>query len=418
MGFTSRIRRKWNLFRLTDNVALSSELSTHSTPYFTPRSTAFTSVPAESVVAKLYSQIAIDAASVTFRHIRVDSSGNYVENYSSSIGDCMAFRPNVDQTWADFMQDLVWTMFTYGAACIVPVDTSDNPVDTESFEVYTMRIGRVVQWYPRSVKIDLYDDREGDHKQIILPKEIVAIVANPLYDVMNKPNSDLQRLLQKLSYLDAIDTQSASGKLDVIIQLPYTVNNDLRTKRAKARQKDLERQLAGSRYGVAFTERGESVVQLNRPANNNLMDQVKWLTEQVYSSLGISEEVFTGKASESQMLMYYNRTVNPILQGVAVAMSVAFLSRTARTQGQRIRWFRDPFKLVPMSAVGDLVQALTSAEVMTSNEARPKIGLPLSNDPQADKLVNSNINQTGSRPSLSVPRPEEEDPVQNGRNEP
>ena len=296
-------------------------------------------------------------------------------------------------------------MFEQGAAALVAVDTSADPLTTDSYDIDSLRVGRVTQWYPRYVEVDVYDDREGRRRRVILPKEVVAIVNNPLYEVMNKPNSDLQRLINKLSILDAIDKQSGSGKLDVLIQLPYVVNSELRSKRARARQIELEQQMDNSKYGFAFLDPGGQVIQLNRASTNNLMDQVTWLTNQVYSSLGVGEEVFNGKATELQMLTYYNRTVNPILDEIVKAMTGTFLGRTARSQGQRVAWFRDPFRLVPMGQLGDLAQALTSAEIMSSNEVRDKIGLIMSNDPRADELVNANINNQSSSDRPSVARP-------------
>jgi hypothetical protein len=401
MAITDRIRRAWSAFKLEGRVpddvgAVSTGQSRSMFPSF---------VSKDSIVAKLYNQIALDVASVSFKHVRVNESGAYASDKTSRLGERLSLYANIDQTWDRLVQELVWTMFENGSAALVAVDTSKDPTSTDSYEIDSLRVGRVSKWYPRHVEVDLYDDRSGQRKQIVLPKEVVAIVNNPMYEVMNRPNSDLQRLISKLSILDAIDKQSGSGKLDVLIQLPYVVNSELRAKRAKLRQEELEQQMENSKYGFAFLDPGGQVIQLNRASTNNLMDQVTWLTNQVYSSLGVSEEVFMGKATELQMLTYYNRTVNPILDEIAKAMTGTFLGRTARAQGQRIAWFRDPFRLVPMGQLGDLAQALTSAEIMSSNEVRDKIGLIASEDPRANELVNANINnrQTADRPSVARP---------------
>ena len=401
MAITDRIRRAWSAFKLEGRVpddvgAVSAGQSRNVFPSFMSK---------DSIVAKLYNQIALDVASVAFKHVRVNESGAYAGDRTSRLSERLSLYANIDQTWDRLVQELVWTMFENGSAALVAVDTSADPTSTDSYEIDSLRVARVSNWYPRHVEVDLYDDRSGQRKQIVLPKEVVAIVNNPMYEVMNRPNSDLQRLISKLSILDAIDKQSGSGKLDVLIQLPYVVNSEMRAKRAKLRQEELEQQMENSKYGFAFLDPGGQVIQLNRASTNNLMDQVTWLTNQVYSSLGVSEEVFMGKATELQMLTYYNRTVNPILDEIAKAMTGTFLGRTARSQGQRIAWFRDPFRLVPMGQLGDLAQALTSAEIMSSNEVRDKIGLIASEDPRADELVNANINnrQTADRPSVARP---------------
>lgn len=402
MAISDRIKRAWSAFRLEGRspADLGGSATSGRTSYIFP-----SGVSKDGIVSKLYNQIALDVAGVSFKHVYVNESGSYVSDKNSRLAERLSLYANIDQTWERLVQELVWTMFENGAAAIVAVDTSSDPLATDSYDIDSLRVGRVTQWYPRYVEVDVYDDREGRRRRVILPKEVVAIVNNPLYEVMNKPNSDLQRLINKLSILDAIDKQSGSGKLDVLIQLPYVVNSELRSKRARARQQELEQQMENSKYGFAFLDPGGQVIQLNRASTNNLMDQVTWLTNQVYSSLGVGEEVFNGKATELQMLTYYNRTVNPILDEIVKAMTGTFLGRTARSQGQRVAWFRDPFRLVPMGQLGDLAQALTSAEIMTSNEVRDKIGLIMSDDPRADKLVNANINNQSSSDRPSVARP-------------
>lgn len=402
MAISDRIKRAWSAFRLEGRspADLGGSATSGRTSYLFP-----SGVSKDGIVAKLYNQIALDVAGVSFKHVYVNESGSYVSDKDSRLAERLSLYANIDQTWERLVQELVWTMFEQGAAALVAVDTSADPLTTDSYDIDSLRVGRVTQWYPRYVEVDVYDDREGRRRRVILPKEVVAIVNNPLYEVMNKPNSDLQRLINKLSILDAIDKQSGSGKLDVLIQLPYVVNSELRSKRARARQIELEQQMDNSKYGFAFLDPGGQVIQLNRASTNNLMDQVTWLTNQVYSSLGVGEEVFNGKATELQMLTYYNRTVNPILDEIAKAMTGTFLGRTARSQGQRVAWFRDPFRLVPMGQLGDLAQALTSAEIMSSNEVRDKMGLIMSNDPRADELVNANINNQSSSDRPSVARP-------------
>ena len=402
MAISDRIKRAWSAFRLEGRspADLGGSATSGRTSYLFP-----SGVSKDGIVAKLYNQIALDVAGVSFKHVYVNESGSYVSDKNSRLAERLSLYANIDQTWERLVQELVWTMFEQGAAALVAVDTSADPMTTDSYDIDSLRVGRVTQWYPRYVEVDVYDDREGRRRRVILPKEVVAIVNNPLYEVMNKPNSDLQRLINKLSILDAIDKQSGSGKLDVLIQLPYVVNSELRSKRARARQIELEQQMDNSKYGFAFLDPGGQVIQLNRASTNNLMDQVTWLTNQVYSSLGVGEEVFNGKATELQMLTYYNRTVNPILDEIVKAMTGTFLGRTARSQGQRVAWFRDPFRLVPMGQLGDLAQALTSAEIMSSNEVRDKIGLIMSNDPRADELVNANINNQSSSDRPSVARP-------------
>ena len=402
MAISDRIKRAWSAFRLEGRspADLGGSATSGRTSYIFP-----SGVSKDGIVSKLYNQIALDVAGVSFKHVYVNESGSYVSDKDSRLAERLSLYANIDQTWERLVQELVWTMFEQGAAALVAVDTSADPLTTDSYDIDSLRVGRVTQWYPRYVEVDVYDDREGRRRRVILPKEVVAIVNNPLYEVMNKPNSDLQRLINKLSILDAIDKQSGSGKLDVLIQLPYVVNSELRSKRARARQIELEQQMDNSKYGFAFLDPGGQVIQLNRASTNNLMDQVTWLTNQVYSSLGVGEEVFNGKATELQMLTYYNRTVNPILDEIVKAMTGTFLGRTARSQGQRIAWFRDPFRLVPMGQLGDLAQALTSAEIMSSNEVRDKLGLIMSNDPRADELVNANINNQSSSDRPSVARP-------------
>lgn len=411
MSLVSRIKRAFSAFALYDKQPSdrSANFSVGNSTYSYMRS-AFRPSP-ETFTTKLYNQMAIDVANAKFRHIVVDQNECYVDDYASTFSDCMKYMANIDQTWARFIQDLIWTMFDYGAAAIIAVDTSANPMTTDSYDISSLRVGRVVNWYPRHVKVEVYNDQTGSKQELTIDKGLVGIVQNPLYMVMNQPSSDLKRLLHKLTILDAIDEQSGSGKLDIILQIPYAVDSARKESRAIARRTLLEKQIANSKYGVAYIDSTEKITQLNRPATNNLMDQVTWLTEQVYSSLGLTPEVFQGKASEQQMLVYQSRTINPILNEIATVLSATFLSANARGRGQRIMWFRDPFEVVPMTQMGKLAQEFTSSEVMTANEVRSRIGFRQSKEATADKL--SNPYTSTSRPSYgsqpAIPEPTEEE---------
>lgn len=353
-----------------------------------------------SIVTKIYNQISIDVSTASIRHVNLGQNGRYESDRDTDLARCLTLRPNIDQTAARFFQDLVWTMFDDGYCAVVPVDTSADIRTTSGFDVKSMRVGKIMNWYPRHIEIELYNDRTGNREKLTLPKENVAVINNPIYEVMNRPNSDLRRLIEKLRMLDAIDKQSASGQLDLIIQLPYEVRSDLKVEQAQRRRNDIERQLADSQHGIAYIGSTENITQLNRPVTNNLMEQIKYLTGQVYSSLGLTEEVFSGTATEQVMLNYYNRTVNPILDEIVSAFSWAFLSQTARSQGQAIRWFRSPFALVPMSQFAEIATQFTSAEISTSNEIRSELGWKPADDPNADQLRNANINTVDNQPGL------------------
>ena len=368
-----------------------------------------------SIVTKLYNQISLDVSSVAFRHVRVDVDGLYMEDIPSTLRSLLQGKANIDQTFSRFVQQACLTMFEHGSVAIVADETDVDPRTTESFSVHSLRCGRVVQWRPRWVDIELYNDRTGEFQTVTLPKDRVAIAINPKYDVMNKPLSDLQRLVSKLTILDAIDKQSSSGKLNLIIHLPYAVSTDRQKKRTESRRAFIEEQMAQSQYGIAYTDATEKVTQLNTAANNNMMEQVTWLTKQVYSALGITESVFDGTATEATMRTYYNRTVNPILDEIVTTMTAAFISRKAFGQGERVKWFRDPFALVPVSQIADVIQSLKSSEAMTSNEARNVLGFKIVGDAFADELRNSNINPIGG----DAPRiPDEEGVASDAPEEP
>lgn len=335
--------------------------------------------------------MAIDVAAVPIHHARVNDNGQYMQDMPSALNDCLTVEANCDQGARQFRQDIVQTMFDEGVVAILPVDTTLNPLTTGGYDVLSMRVGRVITWFPKHVMVRAYNDAKGIQEDVLVPKSMVAIVENPLYQVMNEPNSTLQRLLRKLSLLDAVDEQSASGDLDIIIQLPYVVRSEMRQKQAAQRMKDIEFQLKDSQYGIAYIEGTEKITQLNRPAENNLMDRVTYLTQVLYAQLGITDAVMNGTADEATMVNYYNRSIEPILGAMTEAMIRAFLTKTARAQNQSIVYIRDPFKLVSMSDLAELSDKLTRNEILSSNDMRSLIGFKPSNDPKADLLLNKNL---------------------------
>lgn len=351
-----------------------------------------------SIITSIYVRIAIDAASVAMKHVRLDDKDRYLQDMDSALNDCLTLEANIDQAARHFRQDIFMSLCGDGVIAIVPVDTTLNPKVSGSYDILTMRVGRIVQWYPQHVRVSVYNEAKGQRQEITLPKRVVAIVENPLYAVMNEPNSTLQRLVHKLNLLDAVDEQSASGKLDMIIQLPYVIKSEARRQQAEKRREDIEFQLKGSKYGIAYTDGTEKITQLNRPAENNLMDQIEYLTTMLYGQLGITPEVMNGTADEATTLNYWNRTIEPLLDAVVEAMRRNFLTKTGRSQKQSIEYFKDPFKLVPLSTIADIGDKFTQAEIMSSNEMRQVIGLQPSSDPRADQLVNSNINPMGNTP--------------------
>ena len=349
-----------------------------------------------SIISSIYTRLSIDVASVDMRHIRLDDKKRYLEDVDSGLNNCLTIEANIDQPARAFRQDIAMTMFDRGVAVIVPVDTSINPEQTGGYDILTLRVGEVVNWYPQHVRVSVYNEATAKREEITLHKSTVAIVENPLYAVMNEPNSTLQRLLLKLNLLDAIDEQSASGKLDLIIQLPYVIKSEARRQQAEQRRTDIEFQLKGSQYGIAYTDATEKITQLNRPAENNLMSQVEYLTEMLYGQLGLTEEVMNGTADEKAMLNYWNRTVEPVLTAMVESMRRSFLTKTARTQRQQIQFFRDPFRLVPIENIAEIADKFTRNEIMTSNEMRQVVGMAPHSDPKADKLLNSNMPNASS----------------------
>ncbi len=392
-SLTERIQHAWNAF-------LDRE-PTRPYPYeigtgysYNPFRNRLSRGHERSIVSAVYNRIAIDCAAIDIRHVRIDENQRFLEDINSSLNNCLTLEANIDQTARAFIQDAVMSMLDEGVIAIVPVDTSISPIRNNSYDILTMRVGKVREWYPQHVRIDLYDDRTGQHKDITLPKKSVALVENPLYAVMNEPNSTLQRLIRKLNILDSIDEQSGSGKLDLIIQLPYVTRTEARRQQAEQRRKDIEVQLAGSKYGIAYIDAQEHITQLNRGVENNLMSQIEYLTSMLYSQLGITDEVMNGTANEATMLNYYNRTVEPILSAITDEMKRKFLTKTARTQLQSIEFFRDPFRLVPVNQIAEIADKFTRNEILTSNEVRSIIGMKPSTDPKADELRNKNINQS------------------------
>lgn len=386
----TRIKNSWNAFRNRDPTNFYREPGMSYT--YRPDRVRFSRGNERSIVTSVYNRIAMDVAAIDIKHCRLDDNGRYVKDIDSSLNSCLTLEANIDQTGRAFIQDVVMSMFDEGAVAIVPVETNGDPTLSTSFDVLSMRTGRIVEWFPRSVKVEVYNDQTGRKEQILMPKRSTAIIENPLYSVINEPNSTMKRLVRKLNLLDAIDEQSSSGKLDLIIQLPYTVKGELRQKQADDRRASIIDQLKGP-FGIAYIDATEKVTQLNRPIENNLMSQIEYLTNMLYSQIGMTPSVLDGTADEKTMLNYNNRTIEPIVAAITGAMKRSFLSKTARTQGQTIMSFRDPFKLAPISNIAEIADKFTRNEILTSNEVRQIIGLKPSDDPKADQLVNSNIAQ-------------------------
>lgn len=348
----------------------------------------------QSIVTSVYNRIALDTSAISIRHVRLDENDRYLEDIKSKLNECLTIEANIDQTSRAFIQDVVMSMLDEGCVAIVPVDTTFDPNVTSSYDILTMRTGKILEWRPQHVKVRLYNDRTGVKKEVVVPKSTVAIIENPLYSVMNEPNSTMQRLIRKLNLLDVVDEQSSSGKLDLIIQLPYVIKTEARRLQAENRRKDIENQLAGSKYGIAYTDGTERITQLNRSVENNLMKQIEYLTNLLYSQLGITQSVMDGTADEKTMLNYTNRTIEPIVSAIVDEMKRKFLTKTARSQQQSIKFFSDPFKLVPVNDLAEIADKFTRNEIMTSNEIRQIVGMKPSDDPRADELRNANINQS------------------------
>lgn len=392
MRVKDRLKHAWNAFRNRDPTnANFNPFDLGPSNYTSGTHTYFRGGAERTIIASIYNRIAIDAAAISIRHVRIDDNDRYTETIDSSLNECLTMSPNLDQTPRAFFQDVVLSMFDEGQVAIFPAKADLDPIDTGSYKIEELRKGKIVEWFPEAVRIEAYNPETAQFDQIIMPKKIVAIVENPLWTVMNGPNSTLQRLINKLGILDAIDNQSGSGKMDLIIQLPYTVKSQLGKERAEDRRKSIEMQLTNSKYGIAYVDATERITQLNRPVENNLLAQVEYLQNQVYAELGLTPEVFNGTASEEQNLNYNNRTIEPIVSAIADEMKRKFLTKTARSQGQSIMYFRDPFKLVPVSQIAEIADKFTRNEILTSNEIRGLMGFKPSDDPRADELRNSNI---------------------------
>ena len=397
-----RLKNSWNAFRNRDPTIFYNEPGMSYT--YRPDRVRFSRGNERSIVTSVYNKIAMDVASVDIRHCRIDKNGRYTEDIDSDFNRCLTLEANIDQSHRAFRQDIVMSMFDEGAVAIVPIEAKGDPTLSTSFDIRSMRVGKIVEWFPRSVKVEVYNDRTGKKENIIMPKKSVAIVENPLYSVINEPNSTMKRLIRKLNILDAIDEQSGSGKLDLIIQLPYAVKGELKEQQANKRRDSIIDQLKGP-YGIAYIDGTEKVTQLNRPVENNLMKQIEYLTNLLYSQIGITPSVMDGTADEKTMLNYNNRTVEPIVSAIVDAMKRSFISRTAMTQGQTIMAFRDPFKLVPINNIAEIADKFTRNEILTSNEVRQIIGFKPSSDPKADKLINSNIAQPKEEANLGDETP-------------
>ena len=389
---TSRLKRAWNAFTNNRDPTVSHYQNTGMGYVYRPDRVRFSRGNERSIVTSVYNRIAMDVASIAIKHCRVDANGRYIEDIRSGLNDCLTIEANIDQTGRSFVQDVVMSMFDEGVVAIVPVDTSVDPTITTSYDILSMRTGKILEWYPKHVKVRVYNDQTGNKEDIVLPKKSVAIIENPLFAVINESNSTMQRLIRKLNILDAIDEQSGSGKLDLIIQLPYVIKTESRQQQAEKRRKDIEEQLKGP-YGIAYTDGTEKITQLNRPVENNLMKQIEYLTNQLYGQIGMTPSVLDGTADERAMLNYNNRTIEPIISAIVDAMKRSFLTKTARTQGQTVMFFRDPFKLVPVSDIAEIADKFTRNEILSSNEIRQIIGMKPSDDPKADMLINSNLNQ-------------------------
>ena len=395
MPVFARIKSAWNAFRSPVNVFTELEYEGGASYWggASPSRPQRQIYSERSIVSSIYTRISVDVAGILIKHVKIDENGRYLSDVPSSLNECLKWEPNIDQSPRPFRQDIAMTLFDKGVAAVVPVDTTRNPKNNVIFDVYSMRVGEIVEWRPKHVRLSVYNENRGKREEITLEKRYVAIVENPLYSVMNEPNSTLQRLIRKLGLLDAVDEQSGSGKLDLIIQLPYVIKSEARRQQAEKRREDIEFQLKGSQYGIAYTDGTEKITQLNRPAENNLLKQVEYLTNMLYNQLGLTEEVMNGTANEEAMLNYFNRTIEPIVDAIIESMQRAFLGPQGSRGDERILYFRDPFKLVPVTNIAEIADKFTRNEILSANEIRHFLGIKPSEDPKADKLINSNMPQ-------------------------
>ena len=404
MGFMDRIQRGWNAFRNKDP---TTEYRDTGLGYaYRPDRVRFTRGNERSIVTSVYNRIALDVAAINIQHVQLDDNNRFTNVVESGLNSCLNLEANIDQTGRAFVQDIVMSMFDEGCVAVVPVDTTQDPEITDSYDILSMRTGKILEWKPRHVKVRVYNDRTGMKEDLILPKKQVAIIENPLYAVINEPNSTMQRLIRKLCLLDAVDEQSSSGKLDLIIQLPYVVKTEARRQQANDRRKQIEEQLTGSKYGIAYTDGTERITQLNRPVENNLMKQIEYLTSMLYSQLGITQAILDGTADDKTMLNYYSRTIEPIISAIVDEMKRKFLTKTARSQKKSIMFFRDPFKLVPVNDIAEIADKFTRNEILSSNEIRQIVGIKPSKDPKADELRNKNLSEPkeNNQPTNTLPK--------------
>lgn len=407
MSFGSRLQHAWNAFMNKDPTKYDYGASS-SMRMDRPR---FSRGAEKSIVTSVLNRMAVDVAQTKIVHARIDLNDKYLETIFSDLNNCLQYDANIDQTGRAFMQDVAMSMFDEGVVAIVPIDTTLNPHVTMSFDIESMRTAKIIEWFPRHVRVRIYNDRTGRYEDKVVEKATTAIIENPFYAVMNEPNSTLRRLIRKLALLDIVDEQSSAGKLDLIIQLPFSIRSEARKQQAEARRKDIEAQLANTKYGIAYTDATEKVTQINRPIENQLLKQVEFLTETLYSQLGITTEIMNGTADEKVMLNYYSRTIEPIVAAITDEMRRKFLSKTARTQGQSIVSFRDPFKLVPIDSIANVADTFTRNEIMTSNELRQIVGMKPADDPKADELKNSNLSESNAEievENMNNEMPEEE----------
>ncbi len=402
MGFSDRLFHAWNAFLNKDPTPNYHNMGIGYS--YRPDRPRLSRGNERSIVTSIFNRIALDVASLTIQHVRLDGEGRFLEVIDSGLNNCLTVEANIDQTGKSFIQDVVMSMFDEGCVAIVPIDADLDPTRTGGYDIETVRVGQVLEWYPKHVKVRVYNELKGRKEDIIVLKKTTAIIENPLFAVINEPNSTMQRLIRKLNLLDVIDEQTGSGKLDLIIQLPYTIKTEARRQQAELRRKDIEQQLSGSKYGIAYTDGTEHITQLNRAVENNLMSQIEYLTSMLYSQLGITAGVLDGTADETTMLNYYNRTIDPIVSAIVDEMIRTFLTKTARSQKQSIAYFRDPFKLTPVSQLAEIADKLTRNEIATSNEMRQEIGWKPSKDPIADELRNKNMpaNTTVSQISSTI----------------
>ena len=399
---SSRLKHAWNAF-INNRDPTASFRDIGGGYSYRPDRPRLTRGNERSIVTSVYNRIALDVAAIDIQHCKLDENGRLLEEMDSKLNQCLTLEANLDQTSRAFIQDAVMSMLDEGCVAIVPVETTLDPKVTQSYDILSMRTAKILEWFPKHVRVRLYNERTGQKEDIMLPKSMVAIVENPLFAVINEPNSTMQRLIRKLSLLDVTDEQTASGKLDLIIQLPYIIKTDARRQQAEQRRKDIEMQLAGSKYGIAYTDGTEKITQLNRSLENNLMKQVEYLTNLLFSQLGITQSILDGTADEKTMLNYYTRTIEPIVSAIVDEMKRKFLSKTARSQKQSIMFFRDPFKLVPVNDIAEIADKFTRNEIMSSNEFRQIVGLRPSSDPKADKLINSNLNHPEEKVTEWIP---------------